>query len=67
MTIPQKGEVTLSVMSIAGKLLYSEAVVLDAGKHALRLNKTDIQTSGVLFYEVEYEGQVVSKKMLAIE
>jgi hypothetical protein len=65
--LPRAGEVNILVKDVSGKLLYHSNKLMSLGKHSIVLHKSDIPQTGVLIYEVKYDDQVITKKMISIK
>jgi hypothetical protein len=64
--MPKSGIVNLVIVDISGKVIYSDRRKLMKGASKINLSKDMILSSGVMFYEVEFEGKVVRKKMFSV-
>ena len=60
-------EVRFSVFDINGRLLYKEIRQSKIGVNRIMLDKYDLNTSGILYYELSVEGQRYLKKMIVLE
>ncbi len=66
LNIPANGLVRINVKDVSGRVLYTSKKTMSKGNHTLILNKSDVSQQGVLIYEIEYDGQVISKKMISV-
>ncbi len=70
--LPENGDAEISIFNVNGKLvkaLYSG--MLTEGNHELPWNGQDengnIVASGVYFYQVNFENEIISKKMILVK
>ncbi|MBO7464556.1 MAG: T9SS type A sorting domain-containing protein, partial [Bacteroidales bacterium] len=61
-TLPQAGQVRLSVMTANGQVILKEEIQGEAGGNRLELNTAD-WASGLYYYTMEYRGQRITRKM----
>ncbi|MBP5614690.1 MAG: T9SS type A sorting domain-containing protein, partial [Bacteroidales bacterium] len=61
-TLPQEGQVHLSVMTANGQVILKQEIQGEAGGNRLELNTAD-WASGLYYYTMEYRGQRITKKM----
>ena len=65
--IPQGGDVRFIVKDVAGRTLYSTSSYREAGKHTQAIESRFLEANGVLLYEVHYDDQVISNRMIHIK
>ncbi|MEL7122895.1 MAG: T9SS type A sorting domain-containing protein, partial [Bacteroidota bacterium] len=65
--LPQASEVTISFNDVTGKLLNVVQGNFNAGYNTITVNKSDLATSGVVYYTVATKNETVTKKMIIIE
>ena len=65
--LPQSGNATLTISDVSGKIIKRFDNDFAKGYNEIKLNKTDLGTSGVLYYQLEQNGQKASKKLVIIE
>jgi len=65
--IPKRDEVTLSLYDITGKIFKVVSQEFGEGHHAFEIRKTDLGTSGVVYYRLESGGFTSIKQMIIIE
>lgn len=65
-SIPARGTVALRVFDISGKVLATYNSVYEQGEHSITIDAEPLQTTGVMYYQLEYNGQVATKKMISI-
>ena len=61
-TLPQEGQVRLSVMTANGQVIYRQEIQGEAGSNRLELNTAD-WASGIYYYTMEFRGQRITRKM----
>ena len=65
---PSRGEGILRIFDLGGRLLHSRNLDLDYGYNEVWLKKADLPViSGVLLYEVEFDGQTETRKMILVD
>jgi len=64
--LPEAGQATLRVFDITGKVVAAYGGTYSKGANELILDGTELQTTGVMYYQLEYAGQVATKKMISI-
>lgn len=65
--IPQSGEVSLTVHSLTGQVMYQLDKYYNAGSHTITLNRENLDYTGVLYYTVQFAGDSQTKQMIIIE
>jgi len=65
--IPNSGDVRFLVKDVAGRTLYSTSSFREAGKHTQAIESKFLEANGVLLYEVHYNDQVISNRMIHIK
>ncbi|MDA9774187.1 T9SS type A sorting domain-containing protein [Saprospiraceae bacterium] len=65
--LPRAGQANLKIFDLTGKLLYAKTDVFTKGYNQITLSKDDINVSGELFYQLEFDGKVQTKKMILIK
>ena len=66
--LPTKGEATLSVFDVTGKLILERVGDYSKGQHTVTISKDELGVgSGVLYYQLESNEQVATKKMILVE
>jgi hypothetical protein len=63
-TLPEAGKATLTVYDIAGKVLKVISATYPKGRSEVVISADDLQSQGVMFYELESNGQKSTKKMI---
>ena len=64
---PTTGNVKLSIFDISGKELYQTNRKFGKGYQEFEIQKKYINTSGVLFYRIEFENHMEIKKMILLD
>lgn len=65
--LPTKQDVTLRVMDVTGKVLINKAGTYNKGYNAITLDVSEINGSGILYYQLDTERNSASKKMIIIK
>jgi len=65
--MPKTGEATLKVMNVAGQVLTSQTAEFVKGYNQITLSKAQLNTSGVLYYQIETENHSATRKMVILE
>lgn len=65
--LPEAGTAILSIYDINGRVLFNNTATYEAGKHTIMIDRSLINTSGVLYYRLESGDQVATKKMIQIQ
>lgn len=65
--VPNAGDVSLVIKDVAGRTLFNKSSHREAGEHTETLSNQLINKSGVLFYELHFEDQVISNKMILMD
>lgn len=62
----QSGAATISFIDLSGKVVKVIEADYEAGNHQIRINKDDLQTSGVILYQIESGEFIDSKRMIIL-
>ncbi|MCF8239319.1 MAG: T9SS type A sorting domain-containing protein [Saprospiraceae bacterium] len=62
--LPEAGEATLTVYDVMGKVLYKSNASFEYGVNEFVLSRSELPEQGVLYYTVQYGGQVATKRMI---
>ncbi|MBK9107382.1 MAG: hypothetical protein IPM92_03120 [Saprospiraceae bacterium] len=65
--MPEAGEVEFKVYNLAGKLIYSKQMDATKGNNKLNIRKTDISSTGLMYFVISSAYGNVSEKMLILE
>jgi hypothetical protein len=63
-SLPESGNVNISIFDINGKTLYSSDKIYQKGMNEVDINRDNIPGKGILFYTVSFGDQSVAKKMI---
>ena len=67
-TLPQAGQAKLSIMDVTGQLIMTQQADYSAGYHSMIIDKKQLNISaGILYYQLEFNEQLISKKMILVE
>ncbi|MFZ1788809.1 MAG: T9SS type A sorting domain-containing protein, partial [Saprospiraceae bacterium] len=66
-SVPTATQVTFRVYDVTGKVLMNRNINANKGENVITLNKTDINASGVVYYQIESGDFTATKKMVIIE
>jgi len=65
--LPQKASVSISIMDLTGKVIHEINGIYDAGLNQVVISKNDINTSGIVYYQLESGNFSATRKMIIIE
>lgn len=65
--LPEAGAATITVTDLAGRTLKVIRTDFSKGYNEVNIQRSDINATGVLYYQVETAGATVTKKMVIIE
>ena len=65
-TIPDKGNVTISISDAAGKLIHRMEKEYDGGYNEIIIDSNVLNTSGILYYKVSTATHTATKKMIVL-
>ena len=65
--IPQSGEVTLHVRDITGRMVYTSTNHFVKGQQSIKLQNEQLGVSGILIYDLIFDNEVKTMKMLNIK
>ncbi|HEB62813.1 MAG TPA: T9SS type A sorting domain-containing protein, partial [Bacteroidetes bacterium] len=65
--IPENQTVTISIYDITGKIVYQTRKEFEKGYNEIKINKKDINTTGLLYYKLEAGKYSAMKKMILIK
>ncbi|MFT6782647.1 MAG: hypothetical protein ACJA1A_002583 [Saprospiraceae bacterium] len=65
--LPTKQEVSLTVYDVTGKTLIQKIGTYQKGYNTITLDVSEINASGVLYYQLDTEGHSAGKKMIIIK
>jgi hypothetical protein len=66
--LPQKGSVDFKIFDQSGRMIFKTQYQMSGGINYIELNRAALNmNSGMYLYEIEYNGQRMTRKMLTIE
>jgi len=65
--LPQSGDITLSLYDVTGKILKEIKTIGTQGFNEIRINKSDLNVSGVIYYQLKAGENIATRHMLMIE
>src|SRR5690606_17013311 len=65
--LPSDGNVELRVKDVTGRSLFRTQKKGSRGPNSIQITKNEVAQTGVLIYEIEFNGQVVNRKMIHLE
>ncbi len=66
-TLTESGRVTITVTDITGKLVYKHHSLREKGFNTLRITQDEINSTGLLYYHLDVDGQRLSQKMIRLD
>lgn len=64
--MPDAGGLTLHIRDLTGRLLQHQRFQFEKGHQQIEVKGSDLQSAGVLFYTLEYEGQALTGRMVLV-
>ena len=64
--LPESSNVIFTVFDVTGRVLLQERKRYDSGMHTITLNRSQLQSTGVMYYKVETDFGNDSRKMIQI-
>ena len=66
--LPYDAYVTISIFDVTGKVIYKTGKDFEMGYNSVKVSKDDLNhANGILYYKVEYDGNVAVKKMILLD
>lgn len=65
--LPKSAKATLTVFDVTGKVLKRTQGSFDKGINTIEINKDELASSGVLYYTLETEGFIDTKRMVVLK
>ena len=65
--VAQDEDVQLTIFNLEGKMLYTAEFNAQAGYNSVVISKEELQTTGVLFYQLDAADYTTTKKMIILE
>ena len=66
-SIPKRQKVSLSVFDANGRLMDYQSEYFDKGINEFIINALDIKSNGILFYRVESQSSIITRKMIVVK
>jgi len=67
MLLPHKGEVMLTIYDATGKIFYKEEKTFNKGYNEWMIEKTQIESNGVYYYQVDFDTNTQTRKMVILK
>ena len=65
--IDQPSLVELTVFDMTGRQLYFDKQNYTSGQHSIRIDKSDLNSNGLLYYQLSASDKVATKRMIIME
>jgi len=65
--LPRSGEANLKIYDIQGRLVFAKTGQYEKGYNTITISKEDLNVTGELIYQVEFEGTVDTRRMILIK
>jgi hypothetical protein len=65
--LPESGKATFKVFDISGRVIKSIEGEYSKGYNEISINRSELQSSGVLYYQLESAEHIASKKMVLLD
>lgn len=65
--LPQAEDVTLRLIDITGKIVMTNTAAYAKGQNEITVNVKDINTQGVLYYQLETQSNIANMKMIVLK
>lgn len=65
--LPEANDAELTIFDITGKQIYRSSSLYKAGYNEISLDKSNIETNGILYYQLNVDGHKEMMKMIMIE
>lgn len=67
MILPRRGEVVMTIYDLTGKVFYKELRQMEKGYSDWIINRSEIPGAGVYYYQVDFETNTKTNKMIVVE
>lgn len=64
--LPEAGNVTLNVYDITGKVVLNQTRNFVKGMNEIRIDNSDLKVKGIMYYQLEFNGVVATRKMISM-
>ena len=65
--LPTSEQVTMRLIDITGKIVLSQTATYAKGENVITVNSKEINTQGVLYYQLETKSNIAIKKMIVLK
>jgi len=65
--LPKREQVTMRLIDITGKVVLSQTATYNKGENQIIVNSKEINTQGVLYYQLETESNIANMKMIVLK
>ncbi|MFN8331517.1 MAG: T9SS type A sorting domain-containing protein [Saprospiraceae bacterium] len=65
--LPYKGEVNLTIYDLTGRVVYKSSRQLEKGYNGWNMNRSELPGSGVYYYQVDFETNSKTNKMVVVD
>jgi hypothetical protein len=65
--LPNAGAVNFKVFDISGKLLMNKTGEYPKGNNTITVHAKDFNVDGILYYQIDFNGQQLTKKMILVD
>lgn len=65
--LPSEGTATLRIMDATGKVVWSRKETYAQGTQQIVLKRNELPSSNILFYQLEFEGVMITRKMFMLQ
>ncbi len=66
-TLPSAGSVNLKIHDLTGRVLVDQSINYSKGYHEYQLNADQLNQNGVYYYQVSFNGEMITKKMILLK
>jgi hypothetical protein len=65
--LPERVEGTLTIFDLSGKVLKTFKQLFNEGYNELKIGKEELNTTGVIYYQLETPSHTATRKMILIQ
>ncbi|HPN70962.1 MAG TPA: T9SS type A sorting domain-containing protein, partial [Saprospiraceae bacterium] len=66
-SVSEASQVRFRVYDVTGKVLMNQTINAVQGENNITLRKSDLAANGILYYQLESNGEIATRKMVIIE
>lgn len=66
-TIPEDGQVMCHIKDVTGRVVYQTTSLFNKGRNQILINKSDLGVSGLYVFELVYNSETVTGKMILLD